>query len=515
MKIAGVKIAFSVVMMIAFHASDIYADELIPLDKVPIPVAKPDNLSNPKLPKDNEKSQNNKANAPVKTDNGQIVLTVADAVFLSVRNNRTIKSSYINRISEKFDLRVAEDRFTPQFSIDGSLSRQRIAGIHTNLYDISPGVNMLTPLGTTFDFSWNVSGSSSEGDNNLDNKLNLSMTQPLLKGAGIEVNMAPVNRARFQEKINKLNLKRTVSETIGQAILSHRDLLQAQEELRLANEAVVRGREMLDHNRSLIKAGRMAEVDAVQTEADLENQKLRVLQAQQSIEDKRLNLLDILNLDLSTNIVAKEEFSLKKINPDVEQLFETALVNREDYQSQLYVIEQNKLGVKVAENQQLWDISLFAQGTYGSEKRPVMADKRVTDGKIGITLNIPLNDLSIKQQLVQADTTQRSSELQLDIIKSGIERQIRTSSTEVKIYWQQTKTAELSLNLARKALDVEKIKLNAGRSSTFEVRSMEQNLRDAETQLVNARINYLNSLTRLDLQLGTTLETWRISLNEN
>ncbi|AQT47952.1 Outer membrane efflux protein [Bartonella choladocola] len=511
-RLTGIIFILSLGMTIPY----VHADDLIPIERVPIPIFKPQISPAAAQSSQGSLSRNNvpATSQATTNENQQVEMTVADVVFLSIRNNRTIKSSYINRISQKFDLRVAEDRFTPQFSIDGSLSRQRIAGVHTNLYDISPGVNMITPLGTTFDFAWNVSGSSSDNYNTLDNNIDMSISQPLLRGAGVTVNMAPVNVARLQEKINKLHLKTTVSETIGQAILAHRDLLQAQEELRLANEAVIRGQETLQQNRSLIAAGRMAEVDAVQTEADLENQKLRVLQAQQTIEDRRLNLLDILNLDLSTPLVAKEEFKLKKIPIDLRKLFDTALLNREDYQSQLYVIDQNKLNVKVAENQQLWDISLFAQGTYGTQKQTDLPDTRTRNGKVGIQLSIPLNDLTIKQQLVQADTTTRTSELQLDIIKSGIERQIRTSATEVKIYWQQAKTAQTSLDLARRALEVEKTKLNAGRSSTFEVRSMEQNLRDAETQLVNARINYLNALTRLDLQLGTTLETWQVSLND-
>ena len=271
---------------------------------------------------------------------------------------------------------------------------------------------------------------------------------------------------------------------------------------------------MLEQNRLLIKTGRMAEMDSVQTEADLENQRIRVLQAQRTLDSSRLNLLDLLNLELSTKLIAKEEFNLRQIPLDVPKLFEIALAERQDYQSQLLTIEQNKIGIKVAENAQLWDVSLFAQGTYGTRSRFMTPDERVTDGSFGIKFSIPLNDLSRKQQLVQADVQNRTGELQLDILKSGIEKQIRTSASEVTIYWEQSKTAETQLKLAQQALDAARLKLNAGRSSAFEVQTQEQNLRNAETQLVNSKLNYLNALTRLDLQLGTTLETWQISLND-
>src|SRR4051794_32123571 len=40
-------------------------------------------------------------------------LSLADAVFIGLRKNTTIRSAYIDRISQIFDLKVAEDIFTP------------------------------------------------------------------------------------------------------------------------------------------------------------------------------------------------------------------------------------------------------------------------------------------------------------------------------------------------------------------------------------------------------------------
>lgn len=478
---------------------------------VPIPIPNPRiSISGRNVP---DISKSNSSQSGVQAP-ARIELSLADAIFLGLRNNRQIKSNFITRIAQKFDLRVAEDRFTPQFSIDGSLSRQRIAGVHSNLFDVSPGVTALTPLGTRFDFSWNLSGTHSDGLNTSSNTINLSIDQPLLRGAGYEVNMAPVNIARLSEKINRLRLKSTISETVAQIILAHRDLIQAQEELNLANEAVKRVENNLAQNNALITSGRMAEMDSVQTKADLENQRIRVLQAKRSLDDRRLNLLDLLNLDLSTPLYAKENLNLNLISLDVRSLFDIALRERQDYQSQLLTIQQNSLGLKVAENAQLWDISLFAQGTYGTRERTNTPDERISDGSFGLRFTIPINDLSRKQQLVQADVTSRTAELQLDIIKSGIEKQIRTSATEVSIYWEQAKTAETQLELSRQAVTAAQARLNAGRATNFEVQTQEQNLRNAESQLLNSRLNYLNALTRLDLQLGTTLDTWQIELTD-
>nr|WP_299502126.1 TolC family protein [uncultured Rhizobium sp.] len=470
--------------------------------KIPIPTPRPD-----RPPQAMNRQQ---LTQRTKLEGAQ--MTLADAVFLGLRNNRNIKSAYIDRVAQKFDLRVAEDRFSPQFSISGEIARQRIAEINSTTIDVSPGVSLQTKTGAIFDFGWSNSASIEDGGRTLASAAEVSIEQPLLRGAGVEVNMAPVAQARLGEKINRLRLKATVSETIGSVIFAHRELLLAQEELKLAEDAVSRGEELLNINAALIASGRMAAMDSVQTEADVENQRLRVLQAKQQIEAARLALLNLLGLDLATKIAAKEVLSLKRIDTNIDRLIPLALSQRQDYQGQLHVIEQNRLGITVAKDEQLWDISLFARGRFGGEFASGTSSQKISDISGGLRFTFPINDLSRQQQLVQADTTYRGSELQLEEIRAGVETQIRGSAADVRLLLQQLAIAEKSRDLAARAIEIEKVKLNAGRSTTFQVRSLEDNLRNAENQLLAARIGYLNALTRLDLQLGTTLDTWRVVL---
>lgn len=91
----------------------------------------------------------------VGTDSPSTVsLTLADAIFLALRDNRTIRSAPIDRIAQKFDLRVAEDRFGPQFAVSGSLIRQRSAGLRTTGAAVAPSATIQLPTGATFGFAW-------------------------------------------------------------------------------------------------------------------------------------------------------------------------------------------------------------------------------------------------------------------------------------------------------------------------------------------------------------------------
>lgn len=84
----------------------------------------------------------------------------------------------------------------------------------------------------------------------------------------------------------------------------------------------------------------------------------------------------------------------------------------------------------------------------------------------------------------------------------------------VEASWLQLEAARRARSLAARALDIQREKLKFGRASNFEVLSFEADLRAADAQELSARINYLNQLTSLDQQIGSTLDTWKIDLND-
>lgn len=473
-------------------------------------------ISPKKTPEKRDEKEPLPSKEPQKIPPQSVTLTLADSIFLGMRNNRTIKSVYIDRIAQKFDLRVAEDMFTPQFRIDGDIARQKMAGVVSSIGNISPKASLLIPTGAVFDFAWINAAEKTRQDRVRETAFEARMTQPLLRGGGVEVTMAPLRTSRLSERINQLRLKQTVLETIGQIVFAHRTLLQVQEERKLVKTALERAEDLLVVNRALIRAGRMAEMEIVQAEADLENRKILLLETDNALETARLNLLSLLALDLKTPIIASEDVKPSQKPVDIKKLLPIAFAQRPDYQAQFLIVEQQKLGVVVAKNEQLWDISAFARSRSGRELYDGTFSNRnnQSDVTVGLSFSIPLNDLKREQSFIGASTSLRTAELQLETIREGVESQIRSIVTQVEIRWRQLELARRSQDFAAQAVSIEKEKLKAGRSSNFQVRSLETDLRSAENQYLNAVIGYLNSLTLLDLQLGTALDTWQISLRD-
>lgn len=459
-----------------------------------------------------------KAGGMPRKEPGEMTLSLSDAVFIGLRNNTSIRSAYIDRIAQQFDLRVAEDVFTPHASINAQALHQRAAGAPNETVTVSPEIKAQTPLGTTFDFTWNGALTNSPGQRTRNSVGQLTFNQPLLNGAGIDVNMAPVRTARLTEQNNILNLQATISQTIANIVIAYRAVMQADKALSLAEEAEKRAATFLDSNKAMVSAGRMARLDLVQNEADLANQRLAILQAQQQVQTSDLALLTLLNLNLQTKIHLKERLEAPSPNFSIDRLLSIAFARRQDYLMQINTVEMSRMGVVVAENQRLWNLSIIGSAAIGRENSfvtGVNTGTKVLDRTIGLQLSGPLNDLHPEQTAIHASTTLKSAELQLEVIHQGVEQQIRTSIAAVQLGWQQLDIAKKAEALALNAVDIERQKLAVGKSSVFQVQSLEANYRNAQSQTLNAEISYLNSLTTLDLALGTTCDTWKIKVVGN
>ncbi len=457
-------------------------------------------------------------NAPQVPVGPRIQLSLSEAVALGLRDNRTLQSSYLSRKAQRFDLVVANRRFMPRLDIAVSTDRARNDRVSTSTTTLEPTAAWLSPIGTAVQFSWSRISARGEGQKATGEASGVSFSQPLLKGAGLAVNQAPVRIATLQEDIYRLNLKTSVSDTVSNIIFAYRTLVQAQEQERLAQASLARSETFISTNTALVTAGRMASADLIQNQADAANQRVASLQAQQQTNSARLGLLRLLALDLRTNIEAADPIRGEHVEVDLDKAIALGLNGRMDILSQRKVLEQARQTRLVARNNRLWDVSVTGavqdRRNINTSVGGIDLYPAGTNSTIGLQVKIPFGDYTLKQADVQASVALETAELQLEDLRQAAEAQIRDAVANVETSWRQVEAARQARDLAGQALDFARRKFNAGRASNFEVLSYEAGLRIAENQELAANIGYLNALTALDQQLGTTLDTWHINLND-
>jgi outer membrane protein TolC len=445
----------------------------------------------------------------------KVEMSLTDTVLLAVKKNRTIESAYLDRIVQRYDLKVAEDKFTPQPVLTTSVQKdvEKSNGISVvNKNAVLSGVVTETlPTGALFNLDVSRIIDKADSSTTRTSSWNVSLTQPLLKGGGIEVTTASVKTARITNKMDVLALQATVMDTVTSVIVAYRGLLQADRQLEINRQSLERAKKLVAVNRELISAGRMAEVEIVQAEAEVSSREFDLLSAENSVDSARLSLIKLLDIDRHTMIVPTEKVGLEPAVLDFEQCKALAFNNRPDYLIALLGLETSKINLMLAKNNKLWDLSLF--GGYGGID-PQGHGNNVSNWNAGIALTIPFRDLTLEQGYISAKINLDKTELNLAKLHDNIEIDIKDAIRDAEIKMRQVALAKQTTKLSERKLEIETEKMKAGRSTNFQLVTYNNDLVNAQNNELSAIITYLNSLTSLDRTLGTTLARWSITIDE-
>ncbi|MDF0555792.1 TolC family protein [Kamptonema sp. UHCC 0994] len=453
-------------------------------------------------------------------DEPGVELTLSEVVFLGLENNRDIKNQYLERIAQKQDLAVAEGQFVPIFTPQVSVSALRLRSgesAATGEVDLSAKVSVKIPSGGEIGFSWaaqrqrqdaNGFGINSEGS--LSQNLQLSFNQPLLRGAGVAVNRAPIEIARLNEKINILTLRSTLIDTITSAILSYRELIKAQEQVKISQSSLEIARQQLEINQALIEAGRLAKVEIFTSEKAVADQEVAVLASEEQLKRARLALLQILDLDRNLNIIAVEVTPQEEKPLDFNNIIKLALSNSPDYLQAQLNREIAKYSLLVAENNRKWNLGVNASYNNNASN---FSDSN-SEVRAGLVLTHEFGNRRIEQEFQRRRVNLLKSENDLKERNQKLEVEVRNAIRDVNLNLRQVELAQRSRELAERQLEIEqdKRRLGVGSSRSIDIVTFQNALIDARNAELNARINYLNALTNLDKIIGTTLDTWQVMI---
>ena len=433
-------------------------------------------------------------------------LTLLEAVGILLQRNRQVLNLRLDREEQKFSLEVDEDQFGPKFSVNASTSARRddVAGDDTA--SIRGNITLKLPAGGNIVVS---TGKNITGKEFSDSEV--SLTQPLLKGAGMDVGRASLHRSRNREMVNALSLRQTVAGLVHSVIQSYRSLIQASMQLKNNEAALERARDQIKVTQALIRAGRVAKREITRTESTIAQREIALLRAVNSRDSASLALAGILNLPGSMRLVPDEVSHEGLYGEDsagdigLESRIDEALGNRPEIHKAMLEIKNAKIDLLLARNSLLPDLSLTASIIQDHETGE-------SDQRTMLNLAIPLNDENMKLGHVRAKNALIKAERELERLRESISIEVRQAVTEVEIGYRVVQLARQARELAEKNLAVEQAKFGQGLSSTFEVASSQDDLLAAQNEEIDRIITYRNARSKLHQALGTTLDVWGIEI---
>lgn len=450
-------------------------------------------------------------------------LSLREAILLALRYNPNIQNAELDRIVQRYQLRLAHNEFELQYAIGGAFEMQHsqytgVGSALTPSYIATPEMALKTKTGGQIALKMDNPVDAIGTYNPL---VNFTIKQPLLRGFGLSVNKAGLLNAIDNEWLNKLNLQQSVSDQVTQVISAYRSLVLSGNNLENQKRQLQEAEKTYSTNEKKIEAGQLEPTGNIQQSYQVESLNLMVAQAENDFKTAAQDLLQTIGLDPDMRLAVPSDVTLDKITiPNVAEAITQGLEHNTQYLALKMVIRADERALAVAKNQRLWQLDLSTNvqgGTLTDVEGNRTGFKGIYNGKnlsesAGVTLTIPLHDITTRDQLISAKVKLEKDRLTLIAAKRALITTIKNTVTAIQGQAKRYELAKRQVALAVKSYDLEKKKRQAGIATVLDVNNTQNQLIQSQAGLISAKIAYLNQLSALQRILGTTLEYWHIKL---
>ena len=476
-------------------------------------------------------------------------IALADAAIRALKSNLDITISRQTKESRLSDIIVEQAKFDPTLSVNGQylrtvnpLNRPVFGGTQNNLTEItifdqrnsSVTVDAQTNLvtGGNLDLNYspaytNVNPSVAQGflfNPAWTGGLAMTLTQPLLRNAGLDVNKTFIRIAQNNAAVEEHVFRDRVLTVLATVEQTYWELVFANENLKVAEAALKAAQNLLAENRAKAKAGVMSIVDVLQAEAAVASRVEQILIAEKAIRDQEDQLRRLLNPGENE---LREDVRLTPQDPpavalqpiSLQEAIDIAIERRPEIVQAKKNVDSSELNTNFAKNQLLPTLSF--QGTLGLAGLGGNLGNSVNSNfsgdfynyGAGLVLSYPLGNRSAWSTYNKRQMEGRNAQVSLVSVRQQIIVGVREAVRRVQTDFKRIETTRSARIMAEKQLQAEQERLKVGLSTTRFVLEFQRDLATAQGNELRAIVDYNKSLSNLERHKATTLDRYSLEIH--
>jgi len=418
------------------------------------------------------------------------------AVFDPVLFARGSFESYRDR-----SLNDASARF---FSIDGTRSLFRA------------GVAKRYPAGTDISLDLTLSGSSNDDSDYSDEvRAGLSLTQALLRNAGVAANLVRIRQAEAGALASAYNLRGFTESLVAAVENGYWDYALAVRQVEIFQESFELAQRALGEIRTRISLGQLAETEKSVVDAELALREQQLIDARNARERARLNLLRLLNPPSAESWDRQVTLIENTVVPEVRlgsalEHEALAIRLRPDLNEARLQARRGELETVQTANGLLPRLDLFitlGKTGYSQSFGKGLADLDGPgyDFTTGLDFELPVHNRA-KTALDRRARASYQQDLQsIENLKQLISLDVRNGLLEVERSLQQIVASSSRRVLQEEVSRAETVRFEVGTATALDVARVQRDLLESRINEVEAIVNYRLALTDLYLLDGTLL----------
>ena len=492
------------------------------------------------------------APAPTFAQQPEVHLTLDDAVRHALDNNLDIQVERLN--PHAFDLSIAGLQAIYHPTLTTTVGQRSQVNLPTTQLNggqrvtndtltYNAGVQQLFPWGGG---SATVTWTNSRLDTtNIFANFNPSytssatalITQPLLRGFGIDANRQQLRITQLNRAISETQLRATLTNTLTSVRNAYWEFVFAGQSVDVARRSLELASKLVDDNRARVEAGAMAPIDVVEAEAEEASRRQALTQAEANEQILELALKRLLVEGTEdplwrSRIVAIDRPVFRPEPVDVAAAVRKALDQRTDVSAAKRRLDASDVTVRYLRNQTL--PALDAVATYGlqglggtqfirqgsglgsvivgtvpggfGDALNAIANRSFPTWSVALNLSYPLFGSSADAEFARAKVERQQTLAEIKALELQVATEVTTAGLQVQSTLKQVEAATAASSLAQRRLEAEQSKFEVGLSTNFFVVQAQRDLQDAQNRELRALLDYQKALVEFERVQETSLQ---------
>lgn len=370
------------------------------------------------------------------------------------------------------------------------------------------------------DFSF---GRSLTYDNTYDNINSASVAGGLNTSWTVYNGMTLSNTVKMREldlQATMADLQKTKDDIMLSISAEYLEILFA-EELELVAEATIEvTKQQIERTKQLVDAGSEARGALLEIEAQMAREELDLVNAQNRVQLAYLNLFQLLELPMA------ESFSIEKpVLPEIQanltminayDVFSTAINVRPEIKAAQLRVQSASKQLAIAKGSRYPSLSFGANyyNQYNNQYKDFEGNridlgeqlKNNSRSSLGLTLSIPIfNRFQAKNNITNSELQIADYEYQLQQSRNVLRRDIEQVYTNALAALNRYLSSEKAVASMKEAFRYTEEKFNVGMINSVEYNQSKTNLTNAQSDLVQAKYEYIFRTKILDFYNGVPI----------
>ncbi len=429
-----------------------------------------------------------------------------------------------------------QSRFDPTLSVSNTFNRLEnpqaifdplnpgqalITGVRNDGFNSTLNLEKQNAFGGTLGFGVNASPSRTSPNFAALNPLtqssaNLNYTQPLMQGARIGPNLAPIVLARINTERSFFQYKDAVQELVRGVADAYWSLVSARTDVWARRQQIQQLSEALKRIRAQVKMNMVNSSDLAQGQLSLANLQANLISSEANVIQREAALRNILGLPPADGrlLVPSSPPNDNRFYPEWDQIRELAAERRPDIIELKLILEADEQQLIIAKNNALPRLDAQAlyrwnglEGIMPNGKEIRSASGAYTDWTMGVNFSVPIGLRQARASLRQQELiiARDRANLQQELHNAG--HQLATSVRSLEQLYEQYLAYREARRAAQENLNYQVASYRTQRTILLNVLQAITDWGNAVSAEASALTQYNSFLATLERQTGTILET--------